>query len=207
MSVEKSDLAPLREYRIGELAEAAGITRRVVRFYVQRELIDPPQGLGRGSFYTAMHLERIRRIQQLQAEGHSLDAIAQLLELVESSDRVNDSRIEVSEYKQMRYLKEGDSLSDSAPPQPASGSKAPRHIRNRARARLAKEVGSGSGSGGDKDVGLMARLSVAPGVEVNVDMTINQLDKEELQSLKVAIEGVVEEVLSVSTGEKKGEKK
>lgn len=64
---------------IGEIADAAGVSRRAVRFYVQRQLIDPPTGLGRGGHYTSSHLEQLRRVRDLQAAGHSLDAIAQII--------------------------------------------------------------------------------------------------------------------------------
>jgi DNA-binding transcriptional MerR regulator len=64
---------------INELADAAGLTRRAVRFYVQQGLLPPPLGAGRGSYYEAEHLERLRRILDLQAAGHSLDAIRRIL--------------------------------------------------------------------------------------------------------------------------------
>jgi DNA-binding transcriptional MerR regulator len=62
-----------------ELADRVGLTRRAIRFYVQRGLIPPPLGLGRGRHYDQRHLETLRRIQELQAAGHSLDAIGQIL--------------------------------------------------------------------------------------------------------------------------------
>ncbi|MEM8681338.1 MAG: MerR family transcriptional regulator, partial [Planctomycetota bacterium] len=65
---------------IGDLADAAGVSRRAIRFYVQRGLLPPPQGKGRGSVYLPHHLERLQQIQQLQAAGHALDAIARLLQ-------------------------------------------------------------------------------------------------------------------------------
>lgn len=64
---------------IGELAESSGVSRRAIRFYVQRELLQPPAGLGRGRHYGGEHLERLREIQRLQAAGHSLDAIKRIL--------------------------------------------------------------------------------------------------------------------------------
>lgn len=64
---------------IGQLADAAGLTRRAVRFYVQRGLLPPPLGLGRGRHYDATHLARLRQLQELQAAGHSLDAIGRIL--------------------------------------------------------------------------------------------------------------------------------
>ncbi|PIE23219.1 MAG: MerR family transcriptional regulator [Planctomycetota bacterium] len=66
-------------YGIGELADAAGLSRRAVRFYVQRELLPPPDGRGRGARYTAEHLRRLQRIRELQDTGHSLEEIRAIL--------------------------------------------------------------------------------------------------------------------------------
>ena len=63
---------------IGELADAAGLSRRAVRFYVQRGLLPPPLGRGRGPHYDTTHVQRMQQLQQLQAAGHSLDAIAKI---------------------------------------------------------------------------------------------------------------------------------
>jgi len=64
---------------IGDLAEAAGVSRRAVRFYIQQGLLPRPYGAGRGSGYGQEHLARLRRIMDLQASGYSLDAIASIL--------------------------------------------------------------------------------------------------------------------------------
>jgi DNA-binding transcriptional MerR regulator len=65
---------------IAELAHAAGLTRRAVRFYVQQRLLPPPGGVGRGRHYDQSHLDRLRQIAQLQSGGHSLDAIRRILD-------------------------------------------------------------------------------------------------------------------------------
>src|SRR5438874_13729167 len=62
---------------IGELADAAGLSRRAVRFYVQQKLLEPPAGVGRGRHYGREHLNQPRRIAELQAAGHSQDEIRQ----------------------------------------------------------------------------------------------------------------------------------
>ncbi|MBI2571195.1 MAG: MerR family transcriptional regulator [Candidatus Schekmanbacteria bacterium] len=62
-------------YSIGELAEHAGVSRRAVRFYVQRGLIGPPVNRGRGSYYTEDHLAAINRIRSLQRGGLTLDQV------------------------------------------------------------------------------------------------------------------------------------
>jgi DNA-binding transcriptional MerR regulator len=68
------------ELSIGELADAAGLSRRAVRFYVQQKLLPTPLGRGRGRHYDATHLDRLRTIQELQQAGHSLDAIRQIVQ-------------------------------------------------------------------------------------------------------------------------------
>jgi len=68
-----------RCYRIKELAELGGVTRRTVRYYVQRGLLPTPLGTGRGPHYTQAHLERLIHIRQLQETGVPLaEIIAQL---------------------------------------------------------------------------------------------------------------------------------
>jgi DNA-binding transcriptional MerR regulator len=65
-----------RYYGIKELAEFGGVTRRTVRYYVQRGLLPTPLGTGRGPHYTPAHLERLIRIRQLQETGVPLAEIA-----------------------------------------------------------------------------------------------------------------------------------
>ena len=65
-------------FGIDELASAAGLTRRAVRFYVQQKLLPPPNGVGRGRHYDHSHLDRLRQVVAQQAAGHSLDAIRRL---------------------------------------------------------------------------------------------------------------------------------
>jgi len=64
-----------RTYTIGSLADTAGVSRRTVRFYVQRDLLPPPQGLGRGALYTDEHLARLLQIKAWQEDGVPLDEI------------------------------------------------------------------------------------------------------------------------------------
>src|SRR3954468_16926458 len=69
----------VESYGIGELADAAGLTRRAIRFYVQQQLLPAPEGRGRGKHYDRSHLDRLRQIMELQTKGHSLDAIKRIL--------------------------------------------------------------------------------------------------------------------------------
>jgi DNA-binding transcriptional MerR regulator len=67
-------------YSVGELADAVGISRRAIRFYVQRGLLPPPDGRGRGARYTAAHRERLDAIGRLQDAGHPLETIQAILD-------------------------------------------------------------------------------------------------------------------------------
>jgi len=148
---------------IGELADEAGVTRRVVRFYVQRELIPPPEGKGRGSHYSTEHLQLIRRIQKMQAVGHSLDEIKTLLEspvpVLPSSQFVKEELVDADriENKKAKVTRS-----------------APRHVRTRAKARV--------------NAGIWTRIEVMPGVELNVDIGRYQLSADELSKLKEIVE-------------------
>jgi DNA-binding transcriptional MerR regulator len=64
---------------IEELADAAGLTRRGIRFYVQQQLLPSPNGVGRGKHYDQTHLARLHQIRDLQSAGHSLQEIRQIL--------------------------------------------------------------------------------------------------------------------------------
>jgi DNA-binding transcriptional MerR regulator len=67
------------QFSLEELGDRVGLTRRSIRFYVQRGLLPPPLGLGRGKHYDQRHLDALRRVGELQSAGHSLDAIGKIL--------------------------------------------------------------------------------------------------------------------------------
>lgn len=68
----------MREYRTEELAEAAGIPVRTLRFYRERKLLPPPRREGRIAWYDDQHLSRLRTIAALLDRGHTLGGIAEL---------------------------------------------------------------------------------------------------------------------------------
>jgi DNA-binding transcriptional MerR regulator len=68
-----------REYRISELAMAAGLPLRTVRFYRERKLLPPPRREGRIAWYNEHHLARLRTITALLERGHTLGGIAELM--------------------------------------------------------------------------------------------------------------------------------
>lgn len=79
----------VREYRTEELAEAAGITVRTLRFYRERKLLPPPRREGRIAWYDDHHLARLRTIAALLDRGHTLGGIAELTAAFENGRDVS----------------------------------------------------------------------------------------------------------------------
>jgi DNA-binding transcriptional MerR regulator len=67
------------EYRVEELAAAAGVGVDTLRFYQGRGLLPPPRREGRIAYYGDAHLERLRRIRDLQRQGFSLAQIRRVV--------------------------------------------------------------------------------------------------------------------------------
>jgi len=68
------------EYRIEQLARASGMAVDTIRFYQGKGLLDAPRREGRVTWYAESHLERLRRIRDLQRRGFTLTVIRRFLE-------------------------------------------------------------------------------------------------------------------------------
>lgn len=67
------------EYRIEQLARTAGVAVDTIRFYQGKGLLDAPRRDGRVTWYGDSHLERLRRIRELQQRGFTLTVIQRFL--------------------------------------------------------------------------------------------------------------------------------
>lgn len=56
------------EYKVSELAEKAGVTKRTIHYYISKGLLLPPEGSGVNSVYNDEHLNRLLLIKKLQSE-------------------------------------------------------------------------------------------------------------------------------------------
>ena len=70
----------MKEYRVHELADLAGITVELLRSYQSKGLLPPPRHEGRAAWYAERHLERLRLIRDLKERGYSLRAIERAVE-------------------------------------------------------------------------------------------------------------------------------
>src|SRR5713226_6604810 len=67
------------EYRIEQLARTAGVAVDTIRFYQGKGLLEAPRREGRVTWYGDSHLERLRRIRELQQRGFTLTVIQRFL--------------------------------------------------------------------------------------------------------------------------------
>ena len=68
-----------KTFTLDELALAAGVNGRTIRYYIQLELLDPPQGHTRAARYSWQHLSRLLQIKRLTEQGFSLERVGELL--------------------------------------------------------------------------------------------------------------------------------
>jgi DNA-binding transcriptional MerR regulator len=80
----------VREYRIDELAQAAGMTVRNVRSYQDRGLLPRPRRQGRVGLYGDGHLVRLRLIGHLLDRGYSLANIGELMSAWERGHELSE---------------------------------------------------------------------------------------------------------------------
>ncbi len=77
-----------RLFSIEELSSLTGFKKRTIRYYIQKEIVDAPEGMGKGAVYTYLHLEQLLALKKWKSAGLSLDRIR---ELIRSQDQLNDS--------------------------------------------------------------------------------------------------------------------
>lgn len=66
-------------FTLDDIAALAELPRRTVRYYIQTGLVDRPQGISKGAFYTQRHVEQLLLIRKWQSAGLSLERIGELL--------------------------------------------------------------------------------------------------------------------------------
>lgn len=67
------------EYRIEQLARTAGVAVDTIRFYQGKGLLEAPRRQGRVTWYGDSHVERLKRIKELQQQGFTLTVIQRFL--------------------------------------------------------------------------------------------------------------------------------
>lgn len=68
-----------RGFTLAQLSEAAGVPARTIRYYQTTGLLPKPGRLGKHALYPESHLELLRAIERMQADGLRLSAIHEVL--------------------------------------------------------------------------------------------------------------------------------
>jgi len=74
------------EFTIDELAAAAKLPSRTIRFYQSRGALMAPEIRGRVAYYGPSHVERLKLIAQLQDRGLRIDAIRDLVASIDKGE-------------------------------------------------------------------------------------------------------------------------
>ncbi|WP_405833217.1 MULTISPECIES: MerR family transcriptional regulator [unclassified Streptomyces] len=80
MSSQVEDGSGGGRYRREDVARAAGVKVRNLRYYQERGLLPPPRREGRIAWYSDDHLTRLRLISDLLGRGYTVNGIAELLQ-------------------------------------------------------------------------------------------------------------------------------
>jgi DNA-binding transcriptional MerR regulator len=89
----------VRQYRVRELADLAGVTVELLRSYQSKGLLQPPRHEGRVAWYGPRHLERLRLIRDLKERGYSLRMIERA---VEKGEMPESGEIAIAEMPEQR---------------------------------------------------------------------------------------------------------
>jgi len=68
-----------KTFTIDEIGALVEMNKRTVRYYIQKGLVDRPEGVGKGAFYRHTHLEQLLAIRKWKAAGLSLERIQDIL--------------------------------------------------------------------------------------------------------------------------------
>ena len=99
------------EYKVSELANKAGVTKRTIHYYISKGLLLPPEGSGVNSIYTDEHLNRILLIKKLQAEFMPLNKIRDYIlenpnEKVENTIKKPKEKVIINDDDKDVYIRE-----------------------------------------------------------------------------------------------------
>jgi DNA-binding transcriptional MerR regulator len=68
-----------KTFTFDEICILTGLNSRKVRYYIQNNLVDRPEGTGKGAYYTHRHLEQLLAIRKWKDAGLSLERIQEIL--------------------------------------------------------------------------------------------------------------------------------
>jgi DNA-binding transcriptional MerR regulator len=126
---------------IDDLATAAGLPSRTIRFYQTKGLLPRPEMRGRVALYGETHLERLRRIAQLQDRGLKIKAIHELLGRVEQGETRLEEWLGLDERLREPWAKDESRIVDAQELSALAGDLRPGRIADLIRHKLVTRRG------------------------------------------------------------------
>src|SRR3954447_23385106 len=185
-----------------QLADAAEVTPRTVRYYISQGLLPAPNAQGPNARYARGHLDRLRLIRRLQHEHQPLAEIRsrlerldddQVAELVREADALplpNEAPVgagpgaKALEYIRNLLAKPGNDASPLAPTaRPAS---APVASSPGQSTLFALPVAKPSPSAPASDRSTWERIAVSPDIEIHVRRPLDRTSIKQLDQLLAA---------------------
>ncbi len=99
------------EYKVSELAQKAGVTKRTIHYYISKGLLMPPNGSGVATTYDDSHLERILLIKELQTQYMPLNKIREYIfngGNIDNEENLKKDSPKVSSKKKLSLTSETD---------------------------------------------------------------------------------------------------
>jgi DNA-binding transcriptional MerR regulator len=66
-------------YNLQSISTLTGLPVRTIRYYIQKHLVDKPEGARKTATYNHEHLEQLMTVKRLSSSGLSLAAIAKVM--------------------------------------------------------------------------------------------------------------------------------
>jgi len=85
-------------YVISVAAELAGMHPQTLRIYERRGLVQPARTQGGNRRYSDIDIDRLRRIQELAADGMNLEGIRRVMELEAEVIRLREDNEQLRQY-------------------------------------------------------------------------------------------------------------
>ena len=172
-------------FDLGELAGAAGVTPRTVRYYVQQGLIPSPGTRGPGTRYDRSHLDRLQLIKRLQREHLPLSEIRRRLEEL-SDDRVREA---------LRFAPETRNSSALAYVRGVLGSASGREHRHARGPREPESIVALAAPAKPASRSTWERIALAPDVELHVRRPLSREQNRLVERLLEAARHLFKEEL------------
>lgn len=128
-------------YTIDELAAAAQVPSRTIRYYQSQGALMAPEIRGRVAYYGPAHMERLKLIAQLQDRGLRIDAIRDLVSSIDKGELDLAEWLGVEQQVQAPWANDQPRTMTEAELYELAGSKRPGLLADLVRTRLAERHG------------------------------------------------------------------